>query len=80
MVLCESALLGLLGGIVGVGIGVLGLIAMGASPGIRGFIEPDLNPQLMLISIAISVVVGVISGLYPAWRSSLLSPSIALQS
>jgi len=80
MVLCESALLGLLGGIVGVGIGALGLISLGASPGIRGFIEPDLNPRLMLISIAISVVVGVISGLYPAWRSSLLSPSIALQS
>jgi len=63
-----------------VGIGALGLISLGASPGIRGFIEPDLNPRLMLISIAISVVVGVISGLYPAWRSSLLSPSIALQS
>jgi putative ABC transport system permease protein len=80
MVLCESALLGLLGGIVGVGFGVLGLIALESSPGIRGFIEPDLNPKLMLVSIAIAVVVGVISGLYPAWRSSRLSPSIALQS
>ncbi|KAB2641687.1 MAG: ABC transporter permease [Verrucomicrobia bacterium] len=80
MVLCESALLGLLGGLVGVGLGVLGLVTLGASPGVRGFIEPDLNPQLMLISIAISVVVGVISGLYPAWRSSRLTPSVALQS
>jgi len=26
------------------------------------------------------VVVGVISGLYPAWRSSRLTPSLALQS
>jgi putative ABC transport system permease protein len=80
MVLCESALLGLLGGIVGVGLGVLGLVTLGSSPGVRGFIEPDLNPTLMLISIAISVVVGVISGLYPAWRSSRLTPSLALQS
>jgi putative ABC transport system permease protein len=80
MVLCESALLGLLGGLVGVGLGVLGLITLGSSPGIRGFIEPDLNPILMLISIAISVVVGVVSGLYPAWRSSRLTPSLALQS
>jgi len=80
MVLCESALLGLLGGLVGVGLGVLGLITLGSSPGIRGFIEPDLNPKLMLISIAISVAVGVISGLYPAWRSSRLTPNLALQS
>lgn len=80
MVLCESALLGLLGGIIGVGLGVLGLITLGSSPSIRGFIEPDLNPKLMLISIAISVIVGVISGLYPAWRSSRLAPSLALQS
>ena len=80
MVLCESALLGLLGGIVGVGLGVLGLTTLGASPGVRGFIEPDLNLKLMLISIAIAVVVGVVSGLYPAWRSSRLTPSVALQS
>lgn len=79
MVLCESALLGLLGGIVGVSLGALGLIALGSSPGVRGFLEPDLSPKLMLISIAIAVVVGVISGLYPAWRSSRLSPSLALQ-
>jgi putative ABC transport system permease protein len=58
---------------------VLGLITLGSSPGIRGFIEPDLNPKLMLISIAIAVVVGVLSGLYPAWRSSRLTPSLALQ-
>ncbi len=80
MVLCESALLGLLGGIVGVGLGVLGLVTLGASPGIRGFIEPDINPKLMLISVAIAVFVGVISGLYPAWRSSRLTPSLALHS
>ncbi|MCX6874065.1 MAG: ABC transporter permease [Verrucomicrobia bacterium] len=79
MVLCESALLGLLGGMVGVGFGVLGLITLGSSPAIRGFIEPDLNLKLMLISIAIAVVVGVVSGLYPAWRSSRLTPSLALQ-
>lgn len=80
MVLCESALLGLLGGFVGVSLGALGLLTLGALPGVRGFVEPDISPKLMLISIAIAIVVGVISGLYPAWRSSRLSPSLALQS
>ncbi len=80
MVLCESALLGLLGGLVGVSLGALGLLILGASPGVSGFLEPDLSPKLLLISISIAVVVGIISGLYPAWRSSRLSPSVALQS
>lgn len=80
MVLYESALLGLLGGVVGVTLGAAGLLVLGSSPGIRGFLEPDLSPKLMIISIAIAVVVGIISGLYPAWRSSRLSPSVALQS
>jgi putative ABC transport system permease protein len=38
-----------------------------------------LNAQLILMSVAIAVIVGVISGLYPAWRSSRLAPSLALQ-
>lgn len=79
MVLCESAMLGLLGGIVGVALGVLGVIILEHTTDIRGLLEPDLTPRLLLTSIAIAVVVGVISGLYPAWRSSKLSPSVALQ-
>jgi putative ABC transport system permease protein len=48
------------------------------TPTIRGMLEPDMSPQLLLTSIAIAIVVGVISGLYPGWRSSRLSPSRAL--
>ena len=78
MVLLESALLGLLGGVLGVALGALGLKILETTPAIRGLLEPDLSPRLLLISIAIAVVVGVISGLYPGWRSSRLSPSLAL--
>ena len=80
MVLYESALLGFLGGIGGVSLGVVGLKILEATTGIRGMLEPDLSPKLLLSSIAIAVVVGVVSGLYPAWRSSRLNPSVALQS
>lgn len=79
MVLCESALLGLFGGLVGVALGALGIWVLEHTTGIRGMLEPDLSPKLLLTSVAIAVVVGVISGLYPGWRSSRLSPSIALQ-
>ncbi len=80
MVLCESALLGLLGGLTGVALGVLGLKILQTVPSIRGMLEPDLSPPLLLTSVAIAIVVGVISGLYPAWRSSRLSPALAMRS
>ncbi len=79
MVLLESALLGLLGGIGGVLIGTLGLKVVEKMPAIHGLLEPDLSLRLMILSVAIAVVVGVISGLYPAWRSSRLTPSLAMQ-
>ena len=78
MVLCESALLGLLGGVVGVGLGAIGLKIMERTPTVRGMLEPDTSPQLLLTSVAIAIIVGIISGLYPAWRSSRLSPAVAL--
>lgn len=78
MVLLESALLGFLGGIGGVLIGTLGLKVMERMPAIHGLLEPDLSFRLMIISIVIAVIVGVISGIYPAWRSSRLTPSLAM--
>jgi len=78
MILYESALLGLLGGVGGVLIGVVGVKLLVTAPIIRGLLEPDLNAALLGRAVAIAVFVGVLSGLYPAWRSSRLMPSQAL--
>lgn len=79
MILYESALLGLLGGVVGVTIGAIGVQLLGETPAVRGLLRPDLGISLLGISIVISMAVGIVSGLYPAWRSSRLTPSLALQ-
>ena len=79
MILLESAMLGLMGGVIGVLIGVAGVKVLVTAPTLRGMLEPDLTPGLLATAIAISIVVGVVSGLYPAWRSSRLTPSHALQ-
>jgi putative ABC transport system permease protein len=78
MILWESAMLGFFGGIVGVLLGLVGVNIMKNTPAIHGLLEPDLSVQLMLMAVAIAVAVGVLSGLYPAWRSSRLTPSVAL--
>lgn len=79
LILLESALLGLLGGIVGIVIGVIGVRLLVRTPTIHGLLEPDVSFALLATSAAISVAVGVFSGLYPAWRSSRLNPGLALQ-
>jgi len=78
MVLWESALLGFLGGVGGVLLGVVGVKLLITTPAIRGLLEPELSPQLLVMAVAIAVVVGVFSGIYPAWRSSRFTPSHAL--
>ena len=47
MILWESALLGLFGGIVGVVLGVVGVNLMKNTPAIRGLLEPELSAGLM---------------------------------
>ena len=79
MVLWESALLGLLGGVVGVLLGAGGVTLLGNAPAIRGLLKPEVSLSLLATAVAISVAVGVVSGFYPAWRSSRLNPSRALQ-
>lgn len=79
LVLCESAAMGLIGGIVGVVLGAVTLALLEVTPMVRGFLEPDLGWPLAIQAVLIAVAVGIVSGLYPAWRSSRLSPSVALQ-
>jgi putative ABC transport system permease protein len=79
MILYEAAMLGLLGGAVGVALGVIGVQILATTPAIRGLLKPDLSAALLTMSVLIAVAVGVVSGLYPAWRSSRLAPSRALQ-
>ena len=71
-------MLGFFGGMIGVLVGIVGVQMMKRAPAIRGLLEPNLSTGLMLMAIAIAVFVGVLSGLYPAWRSSRVEPSLAL--
>lgn len=78
MVLWESALLGLLGGLCGIVAGIASVHLLVSLPAVKGMLEPDLSAKLLGTAVGIAIVVGVVSGLYPAWRSSRLTPSHAL--
>jgi len=49
-----------------------------ASPSLA--ITPSITPELILFAIVLASVVGMLAGIYPAWRASKLPPVDALRS
>jgi putative ABC transport system permease protein len=79
--LMNSALVGLVGGAIGIAIGtaasmVVVLPMMGGRMAGGGNV---VSPQLMLLSLAIAVGIGILAGLIPAYRASKLKPVDALR-
>ena len=73
--LVEAVVLSLLGGVVGIGAGIAaarGLTALMSWP-------TEVSPQAIALAFAISAVIGVAFGYYPARRASRLDPIVALR-
>jgi ABC-type antimicrobial peptide transport system permease subunit len=78
MVVREAVLISLLAGVVGIllGMGLTWLIAL--SPA-TSYLAADYNAAILGQTILVAVVLGVLGGIYPAWRASRLSPVEALR-
>jgi putative ABC transport system permease protein len=77
--IAESAVMGLIGGLLGLGLGALiglGGNQAGAASATELFL---LTPRLAVGSVAFALVLGVLSGLYPAWHAARLNPVQALR-
>lgn len=77
LITSESAVIGLLGGIVGVVAGAIGVEAVNAQFPNKAHLYA--SPQLLVFSAIFSVVIGTLGGLYPAWRASRLNPIDAIR-
>jgi putative ABC transport system permease protein len=90
--LMEVALLGVFGGIVGIGIAALGLrlIRMFVLMRSAQFHDnPDfttiaqslshMDGQMIFTAVALSLLAGLLAGLYPAWRMGRLAPATFLK-
>jgi ABC-type antimicrobial peptide transport system permease subunit len=73
--LTESAILGFIAGVVGTSIGVLTVVGVSAV----NTWEPVLQPWLPLATPLLGLVIGVVSGAYPAWRAAAIEPITALR-
>ena len=74
--LTESAVLGLIAGVVGTSAGVITVVIVSA---VQGW-EPVLQPWLPLVAPLAGLMIGLVSGAYPAWRAASIEPIAALRS
>ncbi len=80
MILGESVVLTLIAFVVGTVIAVVGVeILLTYSPSVSGIIKPSFALDIFLRAFVVAFLVGVIGGLYPAYRASRLSPTEALR-
>ena len=73
--LVETLTLTLLGGVLGIGVGWLVAFVVRAA----NLIKAQVTPQAIVIAFVVTAIVGLLSGLYPAYRASRLNPIDALR-
>ena len=79
MMLQESLLLCLLSGLLGILLGMGMNLLAGRAPMIGSFLAPVYEARAFVQAVVMALLLGIIGGLYPAWRASRLSPAEALR-
>ncbi|MBE9474794.1 MAG: ABC transporter permease, partial [Chloroflexi bacterium] len=79
MIMSESLLVSFLGGLVGVLLGWLVLLAFSNVVGFFGASTTNIHPGILFQAFTTVLVLGLVGGSYPAWRASRLQPVEALR-
>ncbi len=87
MIIAEAVLMSLIGGLIGVSLGsggafVLASKGLNISSGVSKLVikaPPQITAELIGYTLGITMAVGVIGGLIPAYRASKIPPAVALR-
>ena len=78
---CEAIIVTLAGGIIGVVLGVgAAILANGQDFGTGTTVTTQVSSTSVVVAFAVSVLIGLFFGIYPAWSASQLDPIEALRS
>jgi putative ABC transport system permease protein len=78
MILGESLVLSVIAIVIGLVIGI-GLVELIATTNIMRGIEPAFSAFLLLKGVGVALLLGLVGGIYPAYRASKLAPTEALR-
>jgi putative ABC transport system permease protein len=79
MIVLEGLVLAFLGGVLGLALGAGGLHWLTSFPQVKGMIEFEVNPRLLLEVLSAVIILGCLGSLYPAWRAARLNIVDALR-
>jgi putative ABC transport system permease protein len=78
--LTEAGLIGAIGATIAVPIGILfGVLFLNVGPFSDVQLPIAIRPEWIPLAVMIGALVGVVSGVYPAWRASRIDPVRALK-
>jgi putative ABC transport system permease protein len=75
----EAALIGFIGGLIGLGLGALVVVFANEAGRDSGTILFDLTVGTAIFAVAFSTILGVVAGIIPAWHAARLDPVDALR-
>lgn len=79
MILGESILLSLIGGVIGVALGAFLAWLVGQAPGLGMMLAGSVDVGLVIQGMVTALALGLIGGVYPAWTAANLQPVEALR-
>jgi len=74
----ESALIGLAGGVLGIGLAELGLWVVRQRPNDYAHLA-RMNGSMLIATVVLAIVVSLLAGLLPAWRACRIAPALQLK-
>ena len=79
MILVESCVLGLAGGVMGTILAIIMTAMLSRAPATAGLVSGHVAPSVMAEGLVIAITIGILGAVYPAIRAARLLPTVALR-
>lgn len=79
MIIVESLMLAVVAAVFGIIVASLGLHLLVLAPQVSGYVEPRVSPKVIGMGIGVTLLIGLLGGLFPAIHASQLEPTEAIR-